>query len=254
MNSEVFDGRLPFILNTIGESPKQGAVCREKAPEWNQFIWVKSGSGVFTVGDEKFTLSAGQGIFMRHGVPHSYDGENLHTAWCTFFSGDNLIDYNIGKKNCFVFRVPDFLERETAELCVFATGNSTTMSLSAAGYTYVTELFAAITGGEGDSVIEKVKNYLESNFSKELTLDGIAAAVGLDRFSLCRYFKKYHKRTVMEELKKIRISKAKKMLRYTSEPIEKISKLCGFESHGYFCMRFRELCGCAPGEYRKKFL
>lgn len=248
----VFDGRLPFILNTIGECPKQSNMVREVGPAWNQFIWIRSGEGRFDIAGDTVYLGEGQGMFMRCRVPHSYAraGDSFHTCFFTFFSSDNLIDYCIGDKAYIVFDVPDFLERETAMLTSLARANASTLELSAAGYTYVTELFAAITKSD-DDLVARVREYLEKNCDVQLTLDEIAAAVGLDRFALCRYFKKNHKRSVMEELNSIRIKKAKRLLRYSSENIENIGHLCGFDSPSYFALRFREESGCSPTEYRR---
>ena len=248
---EKINRKLPFVLNTIGESPKQQPINRESGAVWNQFIWVREGQGIFNIAGNTHILGVGDGMFMRRDVPHSYTrvGNSLHTRYCTFFAPDGLIDYCIGDREYITFKIPDFLNRETDTLTFLARSNTPALELSAAGYTYVTELFSAITKN-GDSVITKVKEFLENHCGEPLTLDDIAAVSGLDRFALCRYFKKHHKRSVMNELKTIRIRKAKRLLRYSSENIETIGRLCGFESPGYFALRFREECGCSPGEYR----
>jgi AraC-like DNA-binding protein len=102
-----------------------------------------------------------------------------------------------------------------------------------------------------DNIISTVCEFLESHCKDPLTLDDIADASGLDRFALCRYFKKHHKRSVMDELKAIRIKKAKRLLLYSSQRIGEIGRLCGFESPSYFALRFREECGCSPAKYRE---
>jgi len=250
-NEMLFDGRLPFVLNTIGECQKQQAMVREIGPAWNQFIWVKSGEGRFNIAGDTVYLGEGKGMFMRCRVPHSYarSGSSFHTVYFTFFSSDNLIDYTIGDASYLVFDVPDFLENETAMLTALARSSATTLELSATGYTYVTELFAAITKN-GDSVINRVRELMENRCDLPLTLDEIAAKADMDKYALCRYFKKHHSKSVMDELKSIRIKKAKRLLRYSSDSIEAIGIACGFSSPSYFALRFREECGCSPTEYR----
>lgn len=248
-----FDGRLPIILHTIGESPHQGAISRSNDIKWNQFIWVKSGSGVFRSGERTFHLSKGDGIFLRNSESHSYSGKDLHTVWCTFSASENLLNYVIGDKKYLLFSVPDFLERETNALKSLAQSGADTLEISSATYSYVIELFTAITK-ETDPVISGAKRFMKENYSKPLSLDDIAQSVGMDRFALCRYFKKNHKRSVINELKKIRISAAKRLLRYSDEKIENIARLCGFENPSYFSLRFREECSCTPLEYRNKYL
>ena len=241
----------PFVLNTINQSPKQAPINRENGAPWNQFIWVMDGKGEFKISGKTYILGVGDGMFMRHGVPHSYVkvGENLHTRYCTFFVSDDLIDYCIGDKEHVTFRIPDFLNRATDNLTFLARSNAPTLELSAAGYTFVTELFSAIME-DGDRIVSRVKGFLEERCGEPLTLDEIAEFAGLDRFALCRHFKKHHSRSVMNELNAIRIRKAKRLLRYSSENIETIGKLCGFESPAYFALRFKEAVGCSPSDYR----
>ena len=253
MHMEKFDGRLPFILHTIGESPRQLAMSREIGPDFNQFIWVKSGKGRFVIDGDTHVLGAGEGMFMRNRVPHFYaPAENsFYTVWFTFFCDENLIDYCIGDRKYIIFKVPDFLEKETEMLRTLARSSSSLTELSAAGYTYVTELFSAITQS-GDDIIVRVREYLENNCHRSIGLDDIAASVELDKFALCRYFAKRNDRSVMDELKAVRIKKAKRLLRYSTDNIETVGMLCGFCSPSYFSLKFREECGCTPREYRAR--
>lgn len=244
---------LPFELNTVSSGTKQNPIQRPEGAQWHQFIWVKAGTGTFRMRDESFQLGVGEGIFMRADVPCSYDGEGLYTAWCAFFTTDHLIEYTIGEREYLLFRVPEYLDTATEELQTLARGNTTTLALSAAGYSYVTELFAVIKRNK-NSLGTRVADYLYKHYSEPLTLDLIAEAVGLDRFSLCHRFKDERGISVIAELTAIRISKAKRMLRYTQEAVESVGRLVGFESASYFAKRFGETVGCSPREYRNRFL
>ena len=247
------DERLPFILATVGELEKQNPITRATGPNWNQLIWVKRGEGTFTIDGQSYTLGEGQGMFMRHGYAHSYHGKELSTAWCTFFCAESLLDYTIGERSHLVFTVPDFLEKETDELVRLARSGASTLTLSAAGYTYVSEVLAAITK-ERDDVVEAVKSLLRSDLTRDFSLDEIARHIGMNKYALCHYYKVHRGRTIMEELKHVRIAHAKRLLRYSSESVEEIGRRCGYDSHSYFSLRFREVCGCSPSEYRKRYL
>jgi AraC-like DNA-binding protein len=253
------DHLLPFTLHTVGYCEKQSPINRTKAPGWHQFIWVGCGTGSFFVDEKELVIKTGEGIFLRGSSPHAYcknggDDKDFYTKWYTFYCDDSLLDYVMGDKSYLVFKVPDFLDPEIEQIQALAGGDGTTLSLSAASYTLTCELFEAITKQKGDRVILAVKDYLSKHFSSPVTLDEVAAEVGMDRYSLCRYFKKNHKRSVMDELLKIRISKAKRMLRYTGDSIAVISRACGFESPCYFTKRFGEQVGRSPSEYREEYL
>lgn len=240
---------LPFVLNTVGQSPKQSPVCHPEGIKYHEFIWVKSGSGKFSFQDKSFIFKEGDGVFIRRNVPHSYEGDDLHTGWCTFSMEEGLLDY-MGVPDFLIFKAPPFLNNQTDELMNSANSDSTVISRSAAGYTYVTELLCAILE-PSDSAAVKIQRFLENNYSKPLTLDDIAAEAEMDKFSLCRYYSQKKGIGVIEELKLIRIDKAKRFLRYSSDPIQKIGYICGFESPSYFAKRFREESGYTPSEYRK---
>ena len=247
--------RLPFILETIGETPRQSEINREEGLDAHQFIWVKKGAGRFVIDGKTHFLSENEGMFMRRNVAHSYcsEGGEFHTAWCTFNDGDYVVDYSIGNKTHVVFRVPEHIETEFKMLRDTAKSITTSYKVSAAGYSFVCDFFENITKNK-DDVLGKAKEYMENNCHKPISLDEIADVTGLDRYALCRYFKKNSGKTVMEELLSIRINKAKRLLRYSSENIETVAMLCGFESSSYFSLKFRERCGCSPTEYRRKRL
>lgn len=247
------DERLPFILNTIGDTEREVPISRTAPPQWNQLIWITRGEGVFEIDDQCYTLKAGQGMFMRHGYPHSYHGKDLGTAWCTFFCAESLLTYTIGDRSHVVFTVPDFLEKETAELRRLAQSNSSTLSLSAAGYAYMAEILAAITK-KTDGVVDEIKSYMKNHLAEDLSLDKISLHIGMSKYALCRYYKAFCGRSIMEDFKHVRIAHAKRLLRYSSDSVEEIGHRCGFDSHSYFSLRFREICGCTPTEYRKKHL
>ena len=246
-------GILPFVLTSIGQD-KQGAIHRPTGFDSHHFLWVANGCGKFCVDGECFTLQKGEGIFMRDDVPHSYesaDGEDFYTAYITFTMTHDSLDY-LGATAWFRFTFPTFLETDFEHLLQFSSGNSTILSRSAAGYSLVMEFFSATLSAQ-ESPKVKIERFLESHYASPLSLDDIASAVGMDRFSLCRYYAKVHGTTVMDALLHIRIEKAKRFLRYSSDPVREIGFLCGFESPSYFGKRFRQSVGCTPTEYRNRY-
>ena len=245
--------RLPFELNSACGGIKQNPVSRKNGADWDQFIWVKKGIGTFAIREKQFELTEGKGIFMKHDVPCYYYGEDLYTAWVSFFSTEELLTGTIGDREYVLFDAPSYLQSETEELTTLAKGNTTTLKLSSAGYSLVTSLLSDITK-QTETLTDKIREFLYERYAEQLTLEDIANSVGIDRFSLCRKIKEESDTSVMKELYQIRITKAKRMLRYTSDSIESIGKQVGFESPSYFTKRFRELCGCSPKEYRYNYM
>lgn len=241
---------LPFVLSTVGETSHQGAVSRPNGLESHEFIWVTDGRAHFCVQDESFTLQAGEGVFLRKGVPHSYWGKELATAWCTFSIQESALDF-MGVPQWMRFITPQHQDQENRQLFRFACGESTPLTRSVAGYSYVMDFFANVLPMD-ESPVAQVNRLLERRYADPLTLQQIAETVHMDRFALCRVYRQRRGVTIMEELQRIRIAKAKRFLKYSTDPVEAVGKLCGFESASYFGKRFREAVGCSPGEYRRR--
>lgn len=249
INKEAFK-YLPFVLNTVGESPRQRPINHPKGIFCHEFIWVTRGIGHFCVNGEHFNLEKEQGVFIKSSVSHSYDGDDFDTAWFTFTLNEGLFDF-LSVPEFFRFDVPSSLTSENRLLGKFANGDSNVISRSSAGYAHTIELLSAILH-PSESPETTILRFLESHYAESLTLDMIANEVGMNRYSVCRYYMKKRGISIMDELNSIRIAKAKRFLRYTSEPIEKIGRMCGFESPSYFAKRFREASGKSPGQYREK--
>ncbi|MBQ9759771.1 MAG: helix-turn-helix domain-containing protein [Clostridia bacterium] len=240
---------LPFVLTSVGEGI-QKSTNRPAGFDSHHFLWVYKGMGKFCVNGEHFLLREGEGVFIRKDISHSYEGSDFYTAYITFTMDKKTLDY-LGTGDWFRFSVPAFLEREFKHLLQFAMGNSTVLSRSSAGYPIVMDIFLSVLTRK-NSTVTKVQQMLECRYGELLTLDDVAAEVGMDRFSLCRHYMAERGVTVMEELNRIRIEKAKRYLKYSNDPIKRVGKLCGFESASYFGKRFREAVGCTPMEYRKR--
>lgn len=243
---------LPFILYTVGHAIKQPATKRPFGYEAHQILWVEKGSGDFTAGDESFTLNAGEGFFSRKNAAHSYraNGDEFHTAWLAFMCSDNLLEY-YSLPDHFRFTTTPLFCSQVNELFTLCMSDSTVLSRSAAGYSliaeWLTENFEPAPTKE--TVIRK---YLEKNYSRPITLEEIAEYVGMSKYALCHYYKKNCGCSVMDQLKKIRIAKAKQLLNQVPLRAQEVGRMCGFDSTSYFCKLFREETGKTPLEYRKR--
>lgn len=243
---------LPLVIIATAHSPVQCALARENGWELNQFLWITEGGGMFTAGGESFYLKKGQGFFTRKNVPHAYapSGDIFSTSWVTFSSGESLLNYyNIG--DWLIFDVPDFLEKSREQLSFLCSSAKTLALRSAHGYMWATELLDAVFSHEL-SPIEKIQRFLERNCNTPLTLEQIANEINMDKFTLCKYYRKETNETVMGTLKAIRIQRAKRLLKYGSDPISEVGKQCGYDSVSYFIKNFHEETGCTPLQYRQK--
>ncbi len=244
---------LALVICTIGRAESQTPQHRPEGFSYHHMLWVEAGEGLFQVDGISRILGPGEGLFCRQGVPHGYErsGAAFSTRWLTFLGGEGLLEY-FHVPDSFFFSATAELDSSTAELDRLCQGGSTIISRSAAGYSMLTQWLASVFGTP-DSPAAAIRQYLEAHFAEPLSLDDIGAQVSMDRFSLCRYYRENMNMTVMEQLKRIRIAKAKQYLRHASCSIEEVGLLCGYNSPSYFGKIFREETGRSPREYREQY-
>jgi two-component system response regulator YesN len=106
---------------------------------------------------------------------------------------------------------------------------------------------------DAPSFLLRAKAFMEQNCHKDLSIDDVAKNVGISQSLLFRLFKVEEKRTPVEYLRALRISKAKVLLIEDKLKIYEIANLCGFSDVAYFCKVFKSQTGVSPNTYRNKF-
>ena len=84
-----------------------------------------------------------------------------------------------------------------------------------------------------------------------IDVDDLARQSGLSRRALERRFQKYVEHSPHAEILRIRIERAKQLLRETDLGLKAIAARSGFQHASYLAAVFRESTGHTPGEYRK---
>jgi len=100
------------------------------------------------------------------------------------------------------------------------------------------------------SVIDKAIWFIEGNFNRSPSLDDIARATGVSRFSLSRSFSWGTGMPVMAYLRARRLTEAWKALRDGAPSILAVALEAGYSSHEGFTRAFRDHFGITPDEVR----
>ena len=103
------------------------------------------------------------------------------------------------------------------------------------------------------SAVRSVKNYVDNNFHKILTLDDLASQFFINKFTLLRNFKKIYKTNVMTYYKEKRLEYAKNMLVSTRLTVSEIADCLSFGDVYTFSRLFKTQTTVAPSIYRGKF-
>lgn len=99
--------------------------------------------------------------------------------------------------------------------------------------------------------IHNIKTYIDEHYAEKLTLESMASVFFIDKYYLARLFKAQYGVTLTTYLQQVRITHAKRMLRFTDKRIEEIAAECGIGDLNYFSRVFKKLEGLSPSEFRK---
>ncbi|MFC6669940.1 GlxA family transcriptional regulator [Marinobacterium aestuariivivens] len=91
---------------------------------------------------------------------------------------------------------------------------------------------------------------MEANLEEAIELDELASYVGLSRRQLERLFQKYLQCSPSRYYLKLRLTRARQLLKQTSMSIIEVASACGFVSTPHFSKCYREHIGIPPREER----
>ncbi len=100
-------------------------------------------------------------------------------------------------------------------------------------------------------LVEAAMRSLHQRYSENIGMEDIAKEAGVSLSTLERHFKNCLGRTPLEELRRLRVQRAKAMLEETTIPAGQIARACGFGSAIRFSIVFREMAGCSPLAFRR---
>jgi len=104
-----------------------------------------------------------------------------------------------------------------------------------------------------DDKIEKVMNFVESNYQKRITAKEIASLIHMSEAGFSRFFKSRTEVNFTGYINDIRLSEAQKLLIETKKSVQDISKDCGYDNLSYFNRQFKSHNNMSPKVFREYF-
>ncbi len=244
-----------------------------------QFVYVLSGNISVNTLEKKELLSAGEGIFINKNVVHMIDKIDECEYRCfifperlvSFYPGspvsrltgtitDNhaisLIPFRNDESWCraalTILNKMFFLEADTSDLYCYEVLSSLCnlwllLLKNTSNYEHITETAISIR-------MRHMLQFIETNYSDNISLTDLAASAGISTSEALHCFKLTMHTTPYRYLIDYRLAKATDLLENTDLPISQISSMTGFSQQAYFGKCFREKMLCCPREYRKKHI
>lgn len=101
---------------------------------------------------------------------------------------------------------------------------------------------------------QRLKTYIDENYARRLTLNGVAADLRIGKTKLCELARQEHGCSVQQLIRQKRIRVATRLLESTNLSVGQISESVGFIDCNYFVKIFKADTGSTPLHYRKQYI
>ncbi len=107
-----------------------------------------------------------------------------------------------------------------------------------------------------DSIVHSqkdiIKDYIDRNYKKDISAKDVAGILGYSDVYFSKVFKQLFDDNFINYLTKIRMDRAKLLLKDVSFNIKEVGKSVGYADSNYFTKVFKRSIGISPSEYRSK--
>lgn len=227
--------------------------------------YILSGEGTFEVGGTRYRLRQGQGFLICPEVVTYYRADSANPwSYCWFGFNGTLAEWHLKQAGLTLSspileydrddRISRYLEW-MIESRDYAKARETRLTgLLALLLSELAEFGPAAASGEKGSraelYVDKVKDFIELNYDRNMTVEDIAHFIGLNRSYLCSLFKRTMNVSIQDYLIRYRMNKACEMMGNAELSIGDIARSVGYSDPLLFSKIFKKLKGASPKHYR----
>lgn len=235
-------------------------------PDHYILYFANKGKGSVTVRQATHKIEEGQGFVIFPGEETRLKSHFKDTLNLTYvaFSG-YMVDRYLSRANLTAYEpvfsdIPDRTLRNMFETLLQASTRFPNR------YCKIMAQLYSIFGFLLDHTVEDVKadaasaefylvrtlDFIDANYNEDLSVEDIAARMGMPRKNLTEVFKKYTGFTPKDYLIYYRMSKAVELLRDPNILIDTVASSVGYHDQFYFSKQFKKNVGMTPSMCRKK--
>lgn len=131
------------------------------------------------------------------------------------------------------------------------SGSSPTQLQVAIQPAYVVARQSTEVAAVADEEVAAALCWVREHLAQELGVDDVAAAVGTSRRTLERRFRRVLRTSILGEIQRMRIEKAKHLLAETDLKLSAIARQCGVGGAVRFAAVFKQVAGFPPSVFRR---
>jgi len=258
-----FDTDVPFSL---GIDLERTPFNRSREQNWHENIELQlctEGEGMVLLDGERYAVLPGDIVAVNSNVVHytttksylKYTCLIVSTQWCRQMQINySSLSFAPKIKSSKIAK----LINKLAEMYLNKEDPLRIAKLNETLLKIMIELTEHYSTGRSTSDIkskrfETIKSaviFIEKNYGRKITLSEIAENVFMDKYTLCKEFKKCTGQTVVEYLHRLRCTKA---IEYLTQgySVSESAGLCGFDNLSFFTKIFKRCTGRNPSHYKR---
>ncbi len=224
------------------------------------FHYIVTGKGIFKKDGITYSLSKGNIFLIRPDELIYYKADEVE-PWSYIwigFEGDavnNLLERSgfSDNTNTFYLSQCEYIFKSTRE------SNDLNRSLEVYICGKLYELFSVLIENNSsnnpqnmpDLYVQKAKEYFNTHYSINISIEHIAYTLGIDRRYLCRIFKKKIGETPQSYLINLRLERATLLLTQYNFSVGDVARSTGYNDIYNFSKMFKQKYGLSPMNYSK---
>ena len=239
-----------------------------------ELLYIAQGEGRYTVGNREYAVHAGDLVICNANTIHGEAPFQEHSiqTYCCALSGINLKNLPEGciieKERKPIITLNEF-DNLVAQLMtnLYLLFNQKQKNnvllcrqLAISLFLLVNKLIKehntqtkSIIEQKNEDMVRKITNYLDENYTENITLEKISKIMHISVSHISHLFKRETGLSPMQYVIHRRIGQAQTLLAETDLPIKQIEEQLGFGSSCHLTSMFKKYVGISPREYRKYF-
>jgi len=255
MRKDIMLNNLGFLdVNPLTLGMQECAAGHSWGPSLRSYYlihYVFSGKGTFTTTRGSYSIGRGEVFVMRPDEICSYKADE-HDSWRYCWVGfecvrpiDDILandHYNAIDCESLFYSLRDADKVQSREWFVCGRIYEILSRLN---------VQSDVKANESNRYIKMARNYIESQYTEQITIEGLARQLGLNRSYFSKIFRQETGKSPQDYLVDFRLEKAALLLRGGGTSCGEIARMVGYADELNFSRMFRRRYGISPGKYRK---
>ena len=259
-------------ITDIGYYPHAEGHYRERIRPIGQhvLIYCMEGEGWFRIDGNIYKVRANQYFILPPNRPHSYGADKEHpwTIYWIHFTGPHASIYSegmqqphdiqpslnsrISERQHIFEEIFSTLEHSTELESLRYASSLLHYYLASMRYLSLYRNASPIAARQSAvSLLDAVRHYMQENLERRITLEQIASYTGYSPSHFSLLFKQQTGESPLAYLNRLKIERARQLLKTTDMRINQICHKIGFDDSYYFSRLFKQQVGVSPKQYRE---